>query len=69
MELIPLHDVPKGSKIYVEHLGLSYKEDGAKVETLTFHHIDGMYSYCTDDQGRAVHLRLNTPVRIKNDDK
>lgn len=33
-----------------------------------FHHIDGMYSYCTDDAGNVVHLRAWTEVEVINKD-
>ena len=29
---------------------------------LTFHHIDGMYSYCTTDCGQVYYLKAWTPV-------
>jgi hypothetical protein len=33
-------------------------------EVLTFDHIDGMYSYCTDDQGNVVHPAAWTEVQV-----
>jgi hypothetical protein len=29
-----------------------------------FHHIDGMYSYCTDKDGNVVHLAAWTEVEV-----
>ena len=29
-----------------------------------FHHLDGMYSYCTTDDGEVVHLCAWTPVEV-----
>ena len=31
---------------------------------VTFHHLDGMYSYCTDDDERVWHLAAYTEVEI-----
>lgn len=28
-----------------------------KDEIINFHHLDGMYSYCTDSEGNTVHLK------------
>ena len=36
-------------------------------EEILFHHIDGMYSYCTNDQGQVVHIAAFTEVEIKSD--
>ena len=33
-------------------------------EEYNFSHIDGMYSYCTDDNGNVVHLKAWTEVEI-----
>jgi hypothetical protein len=31
----------------------------------TFHHLDGMYSYCTNDElGNVFHLSAPTPVEL-----
>jgi hypothetical protein len=29
-----------------------------------FHHIDGMYSYCTDSDGNVVHLSASANVTV-----
>ena len=33
-------------------------------QKLLFHHIDGMYSYCTDEAGNVVHLAAFSDVEI-----
>ncbi len=33
-------------------------------EIVKFHHIDGMYSYCHDKDGKVVHLAAWTDVEI-----
>jgi hypothetical protein len=62
-----LYDVPDGSRIRlkcdttehpIEH------RDFAPEEELLFHHIDGMYSYCTDKNGKPVHLKAYAEVEI-----
>jgi hypothetical protein len=45
-----LYDVPKNTKIRVGDV------------PLMFHHIDGMYSLCTDEHGHPVHLAAWTDV-------
>ena len=52
---IPLYEVPKGSLICIGgHL-------------LTFHRVDGMYSYCTDKDGVVVHIACWTEYRKNGD--
>ena len=34
-----------------------------------FHHIDGMYSYCTTDEGNVVHPSAWSEVEIVTDNK
>jgi hypothetical protein len=51
-----LFEVPKNTRIVLS--------DGTE---LNFDHIDGMYSYCTDDDGKVVHLAAWTDVEIKEE--
>jgi hypothetical protein len=61
-----LYDIPRGSKIKVR------TTEGDDL-TITFHHLDGMYSYCTvdadqgADAGKTVHLSASTPLYLSND--
>lgn len=48
-----LYDVPRNSRI-----GLP---DGGE---LNFSHVDGMYSFCTDDDGKVVHLAAWSDVQL-----
>lgn len=48
-----LYEVPRNTRISTA--------DGVE---LNFHHVDGMYSYCTDDHGNIVHLPAWTEVDI-----
>ncbi len=48
-----LYDVPRNSRIRLSN----------GVE-LNFHHVDGMYSLCTDDDGNVIHLAAWTEVEI-----
>ncbi len=57
-----LYDLKRNTKIDVTHLGLTYLSDGKILKELMFHRIDGMYSYCTDEKGRVIHLKANTLV-------
>lgn len=51
-----LYDVPRNTRICIT--------DEGKVYEYLFHRLDGMYSYCTDDQGNVVHVAANTDVEI-----
>lgn len=49
-----LQDLTKGDK---------FKIAGVKdCPVITFHHLDGMYSYNTHSEGEVINLRFNTPV-------
>lgn len=51
-----LYDVPPNTKIKL-------KCDGEESKLL-FHHIDGMYSYCTNDKDEVVHIAAWTEVEL-----
>jgi hypothetical protein len=48
-----LFEVPRHSRIKLQ--------DGRELD---FQHIDGMYSYCTDDKGNAAHIPAWADVEI-----
>jgi len=54
-----LYEIPQGSKIRVTL-------NSGKKCFITFQHIDGMYSYCTLEDGdpdNVVHLSAMTPLK------
>lgn len=55
-----LYQIPKGSRVY---LGRLEADDGSNF--VIFHHIDGMYSYCTTENGHTTHLSANTELKSK----
>lgn len=65
-----LYQIPRGSKILAN---ISHgKEKKGKMRTITFHHLDGMYSYCTVDGEDEktfgpVHLSVGTPLKKVDD--
>lgn len=52
-----LYEVPNGSKIILSD------KDGNTLK-LTFHYIDGAYSYCTNDAGVIVNIGSWVDVEI-----
>lgn len=60
--IMKLYDVPRNSRIKV--IGAPQITEG---EELNFRSIDGMYSYCTRDDGEVVHLAAWTEVEIINE--
>ena len=61
-----LYEVPPNSKIRVLGEGMVPPSAPAihKGDVLNFHHIDGMYSYCENQDGDVVHLAAFTEVEI-----
>ena len=55
-----LLDLPKGAKIIEPSCS-----DGSTY--IIFHHLDGMYSYCTTEKGGTIHLRCDTPLTKRED--
>ena len=49
-----LYNVPRNSTIVLKE-GIELK----------FHHIDGMYSFCTDDDGNVYHIGASEEVEVK----
>jgi hypothetical protein len=54
-----LRDLKRGQKFKVK--------DAEDCPVITFHNLDGMYSYCTCEEG-TVHLRFDTPVILEEQD-
>lgn len=52
-----LYGIEKGSKIYIEDV------------VVIFDHLDGMYSYCYDqnDKTKLLHLSASTPLEAYKD--
>lgn len=58
-----LYDIPKQSKLKLTIVN----GDTEREDMVTFHHIDGMYSYCTTSDGAVVHLSASTPMKKVDD--
>lgn len=54
-----LFEIPEKSKIYEK------VSDGSTY--IIFHHLDGMYSYCTTEKGSIIHLAGFTPLKSYKD--
>lgn len=53
-----LYDVPRNTRVIL-------RDDEGNELRLLFDHIDGMYSYCTDEKGNVVHLAAWTDVEVE----
>ena len=66
-----LYNVPRNSRIRV--VGDIKVPPAAPIieeqEELNFSHVDGMYSYCTRDNGEVVHLAAWAKVEIVGEDE
>ena len=58
--IMKLYAVPRNTRIKI--VGESTGEE------FLFHHIDGMYSYCTNEIGEVVHISASTEVKIVDND-
>ena len=61
-----LYNVPKNSRIRVlGEVKMPPSSPPINIgDELNFHRIDGMYSYCTTDEGQVVHLVAWAEVEI-----
>ena len=61
-----LYNVKNGSRIRLLEEGQCPPdcESRPEGEVLTFDHIDGMYSYCIDEDGNPRHLAAWTEVEV-----
>lgn len=64
-KLVKLYEVPKNSRIRIEGLEVN----GILTEELNFHHVDGMYSYCTTDDDEIVHIAAFAECEIIEQNK
>lgn len=55
--MMKLYDVPRGTRIVV-------RDEEGNALRLTFHHLDGMFSYCEDDHGNVVHVAAAAEVEL-----
>lgn len=62
-----LHEVPRNTMIRIKDDNIRVPvgaKAASKEEVIKFHHIDGMYSFCTNHKNEVVHLALWTEVDI-----
>jgi hypothetical protein len=57
MSKVKLYDVPRNTRVRIEY-------DGGEPFEVTLDHIDGMYSFCKDDEGNVIHLAAWTEVEV-----
>lgn len=65
-KFMKLYDVPNGTdiRVVVEDKVPPAARPAVQGMQLHFHHIDGMYSFCTDADGKVYHLAAWTLVEI-----
>jgi hypothetical protein len=54
-KVFKLYEIPRESRVEGAR-----STDGSTA--LTFHRLDGMYSYCTTEKGNIVHLRASSDL-------
>jgi len=57
-----LYEIPKNSPLRVTVS--DYGGDNGSVDLATFHHLDGMYSYCETSDGQPFHLMADTEMEL-----
>lgn len=64
-----LYEVPRNTYIrLIDNVCIPPEHRKIEInEVLKFHHIDGIYSYCTDKDGNKVHPAAWTEVEVVND--
>ena len=67
MNKMKLREVSRNSKIIVKDKIITPPASLPiqKGDVLQFHHIDGMYSYCENENGDVVHLVAWAEVEVK----
>lgn len=53
--MMKLYEIPRGSKIYES------ASDGSSY--ITFHTLDGLFSYCETEKGHPVHLKATVELQ------
>lgn len=53
-------------KLYEVEMGSNIKlrDEEGNVLCLKFHHVDGMYSYCTDSKGNVINVAAWAEVEV-----
>lgn len=61
-----LYDVPNNTKVCLKSTETSPPDsiDPQVEEVYTFHHLDGMYSYCKDSAENVVHLPAWSDIEV-----
>jgi len=57
-----LYEAPSDVRIRV--ISDDFKDDSGNYMEVNFHHIDGAYSFCKDDEGNTIHLAAWTQVEL-----
>lgn len=59
-----LYEIPGGSRIKAE----TSNEEGKLGDFIIFHHLDGLYSFCTVEGTKEVcHLSANQELKLSDD--
>ena len=67
LNIMKLYDVPEGSRIKISTKNTQIPPSHRSIkeeEEFIFHRLDGMFSYCTTDNGEVVHIAGWTEVEI-----